>query len=167
MARLRLIQGAVAALLLLGVAAMASGCGDDYVFVCSPLPTEAIKKFEVTTFTGDDGSDADIEFCIELKGGPKDYCATLGGVSDPYQKGAIDTLTADLTVEAGQLSRFFLRNRGGAGNWSLDGDDWALIGVEVLAQTASGTWISLLDVASGDIDIFLEAGETFDPDCAF
>jgi hypothetical protein len=161
------IPRAIAIFSVLAFSGLMSACGDDATpsVICSPAPVEEINSFSVEVRTGDDATDADIQFCITLKSDPERICTQLdAGGDDDFSKGAIGTYEVDTGVAAGDLASFRIENRGGSPGVSFDGDDWQLDGLRVIARTTNGG-VELVEATTLSED--LDAGGIYDPGCAF
>ncbi|MCO4773463.1 MAG: hypothetical protein KDA24_25750 [Deltaproteobacteria bacterium] len=155
----RVVSVAVLATSLL----VSSGCGG--IIECTSAPDEAIESFQVTIKTGDDATDADIYFCITRFSAAERDCTKLGlDLDDDFDEGATQDYTVTTAVDAGDLDGLWVENRGDAPDLSLDGDDWELEALRVVAQTASG---SVEIVNADELALQVDAGEDFDPACSF
>ena len=155
---LRPVALSLAAALLFG-----AGCAPEPT--CSSQPDEDIIGFQVTVETGSDATDADIFFCITRVTDAARDCVQLGieGVDD-FDSGSTEDYTVDLAVDAGDLDRLWIENRGDAPLLSNDGDDWMLQALRVVALTASGS-TELVDaplVAERVYD-----GDEYEPACTY
>ena len=132
---------------------------------CGEAPAEAIDSFQVTIGTGDDATDADIYFCITRVSDAARDCVKLGiAGEDDFDEGSTEDYEVALAVDAGELDRLWIENRGDAPDLSLDGDDWALESFRVIARTASG---STLLVETETLRLLLDDGDEFEPECEY
>ena len=155
---LRPVALSLAAALLFG-----AGCAPEPT--CSSQPDEDIIGFQVTVETGSDATDADIFFCITRVTDAARDCVQLGieGVDD-FDSGSTEDYTVDLAVDAGDLDRLWIENRGDAPTLSMDGDDWELDTFRVTAITASG---STLLVEATELALSMDAGDEYEPECSY
>ena len=139
------------------------GCNS--VLVCGSAPDEAIESFLVTVHTGDEGTDADIDFCVTRVSDASRDCRELGSeLADDFDPRTIEDCVIDIAVDAGDLGRVWIQNRGGASDLSMDGNSWMLEGVSITANTASGS--TLLSDES-DMTELLLAADSYEPACSF
>lgn len=132
---------------------------------CGSAPDEAIESFQVTVKTGDDATDADIYFCIERVSAPERDCTKLGNdLEDDFDEDSTQDYTVTTAIDAGDLARLWIENRGDAPDLSFDGDDWELDGLRVVAQHPTG---STLLVDAADLELDVDAGDEFEPDCSY
>ena len=108
-----LLAGCVAALALASTGCESS-CAIHRSADCQPAPPTAIDSFEVATTTGEDKSDAEIFFCVELKSRGGEICREMATAADDFERGRTDVFNVPIAVDAGDLDGFFIENQGGA-----------------------------------------------------
>lgn len=101
---------------------------------CGVAGLAAIDRFVVTTRTGDDSSDADIQICFERRGA-SDLCSLLETDADDFEDGRIDVFDVPISLAAGELEDFYLYNGGMA---VFGNDEWEIQGVTLEAITSLG-----------------------------
>jgi hypothetical protein len=145
---------------LLGATLVLPGCG---TVECGAVPQDAITAFQVTVGTGDDATDADIYFCITRVSDPSRDCTKLGieGIDD-FDDGSIEDYEVPVAVDGGDLDRVWIENRGDAPDLSVDGDDWELASLRVVAITDGGN-VLLFDAQ--DLGLRVDEGDEYDPEC--
>ena len=112
-------------------------CTPNDTATCFGLPPEDISAFQVTIETGTDGTDADIFFCVESLDASDGACQVIDiPIIDDFEAGSIGTYVVDISVGAGQLTGFFIENRGGA---IFGNNDWQIRSITLDALSASGT----------------------------
>jgi hypothetical protein len=155
--------GWLAAVALAGAPALVLGCSSTCMVhrsaQCRDAPSGAIDSFVVTTITGDDSSDADINFCVRRKSVAGDVCRPLSTTRDDFQRDAIDTFEIPLSLDAGDLHSFFIENTGGA---IFGNNEWQIVGLTVEAVAAEGDMVIYDEPGiscANDIDV----GMTYQP----
>lgn len=155
------------------MAVMLGGCCEPYeTATCGALPDDGsrIVGFTVETTTGSDGSDADIEFCVNASPTVNAPCDELStAFDDNFQEDSIETFEVDVEVDVDAFTGFYLRNLGGGeflddpvADLLLSGNDWKLAALKVTAELSNGDRIVIYeetDICDGQI----EATERYTP----
>lgn len=128
-------QATGALVLAVTTAAACTPCDEHPTASCGAGVVGQIDGFVVTTRTGSDSSDADIQICFELRGGA-DACSLLETSADDFEDGQIDVFDVDLSFDAGALEGFYLFNGGMA---AFGNDEWEIEGVTLEARTLGDT----------------------------
>ena len=104
---------------------------------CFETPADDIESFDVTVETGLDGTDADIFFCVTTRDASDGTCEMMDRpLEDDFEPRSIQEYRVFIPVAAGQLTGFFVQNRGGA---IFGNNDWQLAGLLVSANSALGS----------------------------
>ena len=104
---------------------------------CDAVPADDIESFDVTVETGLDGTDADIFFCVMTRDASDGTCEMMDRpLEDDFEPRSVQEYRVVIPVAAGQLTGFFLENRGGA---IFGNNDWQIRGLLVSANSASGS----------------------------
>ena len=130
---------------------------------CGPRPSRTIIGFRVTTETGSNASDMDIQFCSKLRSTGDDHCVDLDTWADNFEEQQTDVfhLTAD-PIAVGDLEQIKIYNSGGG---FLD-KKWDLGGLLVDAKLDNGSYVMLYEA---DIrpNESLERNDSYVPDCTY
>lgn len=154
--------------LLLALAALAAApllagcppCDDHPSAECGPAPTAPLATFRVTTRTGSDSSDADIQLCLERRGRAQDDCHSLETPADDFEDGQIDVFDVYPVGPVDDLEGFYLYNGGGA---FLGNDEWEIEGVTLEATTLGGDRLVLYDEPQLGCGNSIDEGERWYP----
>jgi len=146
-----------------GLSLLSAGCESTCTThrsaACYDTPVEPITSFRVVTVTGDDGTDGDILFCIELKSRGGDICRSLDTAVDDFRQNQTDIFDVGLTADAGDLDSFFLENQGGA---TFGNNEWKIVGLTVEAQTATDSFV-IYDEPGITCGNVIDTGQTYRP----
>jgi hypothetical protein len=138
-----------------------SGCCDEHdSATCGDRVTEQIRSFEVTTWTGDDQSDANINFCVRTKSPAPETCALLDNAGDNFNEDAAETFVVAIPVAAGDLDSFSIENTGGA---ILGNNEWEIAGLRVRATLEGGAEVLLYNEPDIGCENDLEIGQRYQP----
>ena len=122
---------------------------------CGTAPAQRIVGFVVTTITGDDGTDMDVELCYSHRRNVVDTCHELDGPGDDFEDG--DTGVYELQVdplEVGDLGRIRIAVRGGV----LD-TEWDLASLRIDVVLEGGARQLLYE--QPEVETTLERGQSF------
>lgn len=120
------------AVLVLGCACT---CDEYETAECFEAVESRIARFEVTLGTGSDSSDADIYLCVARHSSTAPSCAELSSFGNDFMEDEVETYTADIEVQPGDLDRWWIENRGGAFGIIIANNDWDLASIAVDAVT--------------------------------
>jgi hypothetical protein len=156
---------------MLGAAAVAllaqgceSACEIHRSAQCFDAPAEAIESFRVVTTTGDDSSDADIFFCVELKSRSGEVCREMATAGDDFQSNRTDVFDVAIAVDPGDLDEVFIKNQGNA---VFGNNEWEIVGLTVEARTAT-SMLSIYDEPGITCGNIVDTGQRYQPmNCAW
>ncbi len=154
----------IGAMLLGALSLLGSGCFSDTVEpTCGQAPPLPIHGFVVTTVTGENATDMDIEFCVLRKSAADYECAELDTAADNFEEWQTDTFQLSFEpIAAGDLEAFKVRNVGGG--WFES--SWDMHSITVQAVLAEGEPVLLYQAENVDVNI--EEGEAYHmDDCTF
>lgn len=142
-----------------------SACEIHRSAACFDAPADAISSFRVVTTTGEDSSDAEIFFCVEIKSRSGEICREMATAGDDFQAHRTDVFDVTLDVDPGDLEGFFIENQGGA---VFGNEEWELVGLTVEARTQTGELIEIYDEPGITCANQIDTGQTYHPmNCAW
>jgi len=152
---------------LLGAALLAAlgaaGCGDTE---CGEAPPGAIHRFIVTTKTGFNATDMEINFCYLRKSAESYMCFDLdnSGVDD-FERYDVNSFACrpSTPIAPGDLDRIKMLNAGGG---FLE-NNWDMRGLRVEAEEEGGERTLLFERWGYPTSVTLSRGEAYLPDCRY
>jgi hypothetical protein len=129
--------------------------------ICGQAPVDPIEEFEVTITTGDEGTDRDVDLCLNWSDGDR-RCITLDELlRDDFERWETDTYTENpgRLTEAGDLLFFEIHLEGGG----VFDTSWEIVALTLVGILENGdTWL-LYDEQQIECGKTIEAGESYRP----